>query len=173
MSDKQQEEKKEEKDSRSRLKEKLEQCERERKEYLDGWKRARADFINYKKEEKKRMEDFLKFAATDLIVDMLSVVDSFERAEAGLSEQEKRKEEVKGLLKIGEQINDFLEKEGVEEVKVEGQRFDPGVAEAVEEVESEKEPGTVVEVVRKGYRLHNRLIRAAKVKVSKEPDHQN
>lgn len=158
---KEQERKKEEDLTSEELKRKLEKCREQKEEYLAGWKRARADFINYKKKEKERMEEFLKFSTTDLISGLLPVLDSFERAEESLEEG------VEGFSRIKGQIKKVLEGEGLEEVEIEGKEFDPGVAEAVERVKTEEEEkGTVVEVVRKGYRLKERLIRPARVKVA-------
>ena len=75
--------------------ERLKKCEAERQEYLDGWKRARADFINYQKDEARRFEEFAKFASAALLEDLLLVLDSFDLA---IAEHAKNKGDIKGML---------------------------------------------------------------------------
>ena len=141
----------------------LKKCTKEKEEYLAGWKRERADFVNYKKEEKERIETFLKFSSEIFILKVLSILDSFHRAQGIAKGKEKQ-----GLAQIEKQFKDLLEKEGVEEIEIEGKEFDPLLAEATEEVKTDScRPGIVVEVVRKGYKLKGKVIRPAQVKVSK------
>ncbi len=150
------------------LKEKIESYRKEKDKYLDGWKRARADFLNYKKEERERMKKFVNFAKKDLFGELLLILDSFKLAEKSLSEKLKEKEEVKGLLQIKKELERFLKKEGVERIDVLGEKYDPSVAEAVAGVEREDlEEDVVAEVVRDGYTFQGRILRPAKVKVSK------
>ncbi len=147
------------------LKEELEKCRQEKEEYLSGWKRARADLINYKKEEKQRMEWFLKGCIEDFVLKLLPLLDDLERAEERLPRSLKQDAGVKGLVQIKKKLKDLLEKQGLEEIKVLGEKFDPQYAEAVEVVQgadSEK----VIEVVEKGYSLHNKVVRPAKVVVA-------
>jgi molecular chaperone GrpE len=139
--------------------------DRERGEYLDGWKRAKADLINYKKDETKRFESVLKFANEQMIRDILVVLDSFDLAVVSLGENTK---EEKGVFLIRTQLEDILKRYGLERVMVSvGQEFDPSVHDAIATVEAEHPSGTVVEEVERGYMLHGKLIRAARVKVSK------
>lgn len=148
------------------LRKKIETCEREREEYLNGWKRAKADFINYQKDEAKRFEEIIKFSNRDLIKDLIIVLDSFDLAMVVL---EKIGKIEKGVYMIRSQLEDTLKKWGLERVAVSiNQPFDPALQEALKEVESDKPPGTVVEEVERGYLLNGRLIRPAKVKVSKQ-----
>ncbi len=149
-----------------KVKEKLRECKKEKEEYLAGWKRARADFINYKKEEKERMERFLKFSSEGLILELLPILDDLEKAEDSLSREVKENSKVKGLLQIKKKLVSLLEKEGVEEIKIEaGEKFDPSYAEAVDRVQGEEED-KISRVLQKGYRLHNKVIRPAKVVVT-------
>jgi len=146
----------------------LEQCRKEKDDYLAGWQRARADFLNYKKEQNKRVEEVLRFANLDLILKLLPVLDNFDLIERKLSEKLKSDENVKGVLQIKIQILDFLKNQGIEEIKSAGEKFDPNFHEAIEEVEvKDKESGVVAEEIQKGYRLYGRVIRPTKVKVSK------
>lgn len=137
---------------------------REREEYLDGWKRAKADLINYKKDEAKRFESVLKFANEQIIRDVLVVLDSFDLAIASLGDSK----EEKGVFLIRTQLEDILKRYGLERVMVSvGQPFDPSLHEAIATVETQQPSGTIIEEVERGYMLHGKLIRPARVKVSK------
>jgi molecular chaperone GrpE len=150
------------------LKKKLEEAEKLKNEYLAGWQRARADLINYKKEELERVGELIRFSANGLILKILPILDNFEIVEKKLPENLKNDENVKGILQIKNQILNFLKEQGVEEIKSIGERFDPNFHEVVEEVEvKDKEPGTIVEEIQKGYKINGRLLRPAKVKVVK------
>jgi len=150
------------------LKKKLEEAEKLKNEYLAGWQRARADLLNYKKEELEKVGELIKFSANGLILKILPIMDNFEIAEKKLPENLKNEENVKGLLQIKNQILEFLESQGVEQIKSVGERFDPNFHEVVEEVEvRDKESGIIVEEVQKGYKINGRLLRPAKVKIVK------
>jgi molecular chaperone GrpE len=140
---------------------------KERDDYLEGWKREKADFINYKKEEYKKIEEFLEREMKSLILKIIPILDNFYRAE---KETEKMKDNnlVLGFLKIKEQLNNFLKEEGVEEMEVIGKEFDPNYHEAVQTTEREGgKSGEIVEELEKGYFLNKKVIRPAKVKVIK------
>jgi len=150
------------------LAKRLTECERQRDEYLRGWQRERAEFLNYKKEEIERIEALLKYANEELILKILPILDNIYLAEKELPEELKGHQWVEGVWRIKEQILGFLKQQGVEEIKVLGEKFDPHLMEATEEVAvEEKNKGSVVEVVQNGYRLHGKLIRPAKVKIAK------
>jgi len=162
------EKKKEEKSSKQEsLRQKLQECEKTRDEYLAGWQRARADFLNYKKEEAERIKQSLEYARKEFILRILPVLDSFDLAEKEIP-KDLRNNAVEGLLKIKKQFQEFLKSQGVEEIKTKGRRFDPHFHEAVEQVEAKgEESGLIIEEVKKGYILKGEVIRPAKVKVSK------
>lgn len=142
-----------------------ETLEKERDEYLEGWKRAKADFINYKKDEAKRFETVLKYANETIIRELIGVLDSFDLAIQSLGADEKTE---KGIYLIRTQLEDVLKRYGLERISVSvGQKFDPSVHDAIAVVESDKESGIVVDEVEKGYMLNGKLIRAARVKVAK------
>jgi len=150
------------------LKEKLEECERLKEEYLAGWQRERADFLNYKKGELERIGEIIKYGDLGLILKILPIADNFELAEKNLPENLKTDENVKGILQTKNQILDFLKNQGVEEIKSVGEKFDPNFHEVIEEVEvKDKESGIVIEEIQKGYKINGRLLRPAKVKISK------
>lgn len=138
-------------------------------EYLDGWKRERAGFINYKKEEAKRTADLIKYSQEELLFKILPILDNFDIAEQHLSDAQKSDEHVKGLLLIKQQMTDFLKSNGVVEMSLKiGDRFDPNIHEATEEVVAKDEKsGIIIKVIQKGYLISGRLLRPAKVKVSK------
>jgi len=143
----------------------LSKCQKERDEYLDGWKRAKADLINYKKDEAKRFEAVVKFANEAIIRDLINVLDSFDLALVALEKEAKAE---KGIYLIRAQLEDILRQNGLERIIVSvGQPFDPALQEAIATVDSDKPGGTVVEEVEKGYLLNGKLIRPARVKVAK------
>jgi len=163
------------------LKQGFKELEKQKDEYLAGWQRSRADFLNYKKEEAERIGEILKYANTDFIFEILPILDSFEKAEkevrsmktsvssAKAYEETKTEDLMKGFLQIRTQLQDFLKDRGLEEIKSLGEKFDPNFHEIMEEVETKnKEPGIVIEEIQKGYKIKNRLLRPAKVKISKQ-----
>lgn len=147
-----------------KLKEELKKCDAEKKEYLDGWQRAKADYINYRKDEGKRFEDMARFVTAGLVDDMLPILDSFDLALAhGLPHEAE-----KGILLIRAQFEDVLKKRGITEIKVgDGEGFNPEKHESLGEVESEHTAGTVAEVVQKGYMFGERVLRPARVRIAK------
>ena len=162
------------------LKKKLEECQKLKEEYLAGWQRARADFLNYKKEEMERIGEFFKYANLNLILKFLPILDNFEIAEKKLPENLKTDVNVKGILQIKNQILEFLKNQGVEEIKAVGEAFDPNLHEVMEEIEpafapasaeatagKEIKSGVIIEEIQKGYKINGRLLRPAKVKVTK------
>ena len=145
---------------------KIEKLKQERDEYLDGWKRAKADLINYKKDEFKRFEEIARFANEDIILDLLTVLDSFGLAIAAM---EKSGAVEKGVYLIRGQLQDVLRKRGLERIEAkQDDVFDPNIHEAVVVLETEtKMDNIVAEEVEAGYALAGKVIRAAKVKVYK------
>ncbi len=150
-----------------KLREKLKTCEKEKKEYLDGWQRMRADFANVKKDEETRRGEMIKFAAEGLVDDLIPVLDSFAMAFGNKEAWEKVDANWrKGVEYIYAQMYSVLESRGLTEIGKVGEQVDPRTHVAIEEVLATKdeEIGTVSEVIQKGYRLHSKVIRPAKVK---------
>lgn len=152
-----------------KIKERLKLCQKEKEEYLKGWQRERADFINYKKEEEERILKKYKDAKKELIGKILEVIDDFELAEKSLTKELRENEWARGVLNIKKQLFDILEKEGVKEIK-ENEIFNPEIHEAVaiEEVEEEEKDGKVLEILQKGYYFENAVLRPVRVKVGKK-----
>ncbi len=150
----------------SELEEKLAAAERQRDEYLAGWQRAKADFMNYKKEEMARLQEIAKYGTIDLMENLIAVLDNFD---LGIAAMEKQGPVEKGVYMIKSQLEDILKKRGLTKIEVKpGDHFDPMVAEAIAEAESDYEVGSVVEQIEPGYRLGDKIIRPARVKISKE-----
>ncbi len=150
------------------LEKKLKETEQLKDQYLEGWQRARAELLNYKKEEMERIGGLIELAKESLIFEFLPILDSFDLAEKSIKEEVKNQQEVKGFLQIKKQILEFLKKHGVEEIASVGQKFDPSLHEVVAEIDTDEfETGTILEEVQKGYKINNRVLRVAKVKVAK------
>ena len=145
--------------------EKFMEAEKQRDEYLAGWQRAKADFMNYKKEEMEHLEEVSRYGSAEFMKELIAVLDNFDLA---LRTLEKEGPVEKGIYLIRTQIEDILKKRGLEKIDIkEGDVFDPAVAEALAEVEAEKSPGTVVEIIEPGYRLYEKVLRPARVIVNK------
>jgi molecular chaperone GrpE len=144
---------------------KLAKLEQEKEEYLNGWKRAKADLINYKKEEAERLENFAKFSNEVLMTELLVILDSFELGLSVVAENDPAR---KGMELIKSQLEEALRKNGLERIRVKrGEPFDTKEMEAVSETSSGEPPGAVAEEVSGGYKLHGKVIRPVRVKVSK------
>lgn len=158
----------EEKTIEQRLKEAEEallKCTAERDEYLDGWKRAKADYANYKREESERFASWGKMANESLVADLLLVLDSLN---VGLSMVSGETAESRGMSLIKVQLEDVLRRYGLEKIEAPpGKEFDPSREEAVGEEESDFPEGSVAVELEKGYALGGRILRPAKIKVSK------
>ncbi len=150
------------------LKSELDKAIRERDEYLDGWKRAKADFINYKKDEFARLNEMARFANEDVIRDLVPVLDSFE---LGLAALEKAGPVEKGVYMIKGQLEDTLKRRGLEKMKIlPGDAFNPSFHESVGVVEIKDTPlaaGTIAEEVESGYLFQGKVLRPGRVKLVK------
>jgi len=140
----------------------LKELEKKAEEYLNGWKRAQADLINYKKDEDGRMKLLQIWTMNQIVLErILPVLDSFDQALAKDKDNE-------GLKVIQSQLESALEKLEVFRLEVAiGDTFDPSKHEALVSEESDQESETILEVVEAGYRYEEHVIRPAKVKISK------
>lgn len=146
----------------------LESCKKLCDEYLAGWQRAKADFLNYKKEEGVRISELMDYFRAQQILEILKVVDNWDRAMKHKPEEIKDSVWLRGIEMIENQLKELLKSEGVVEIKAIGEKFNPELYESIEEEESESgESGEIVEVLEKGYTLNNKVIRASKVKIIK------
>jgi molecular chaperone GrpE len=148
--------------------ESIERLQAEAEEYLDGWQRARAEFANYKKRIEKERETARARITGEIITRYLGVMDDLERALEKSPENEDCKEWVAGVELIYTKFRSILEAEGVETIEEEGLRFDPNIHEAISYEDSdEHEEGSVIEVTQRGYKLDDRVLRPAMVRVAK------
>lgn len=158
-----QQEKEVEADDVEKLKIQINDLGQKAEEYLNGWKRAKADFVNYKKEQEQAFSEFIKFANQSLILQILPVLDNFNLAIKHLPEDLKDSEWVKGVSHIKTQLEDIMKTQGLEEIKVtKNELLNPQLHEVVG---GRVGGDLIVEEVQKGYRLSSKVIRAAKVKV--------
>ena len=141
------------------LKKQLSEAQKLSEDYLAGWHRAKADLLNYKKEQAEFLEKIHQFAVESFILKILPVLDSFD-------ESFKHAQNNHGLVKIYQQLWDILRKEGIEEINQTNVQFDPKIHESIGEVEG-KDPNMVAEIAQKGYTLDGRLLRPARVKITK------
>lgn len=161
-------EEKEKKPDLEDLQKQLEDLKKQKDEYLAGWQRERADFLNYKKEEMERISSLVNYSNEEIVLNFLPILDNFDIVEKKLTEGQRKDAGVQGLLLTGKQMKDFIKKFGVEEVKAVGEKFDPRFHEVIEEVEiKDGVKGIIIEEIQKGYKANGRLLRAAKVKVVK------
>lgn len=150
------------------LKKQLEEAIKLKDEYLAGWQRSRADFLNYKKEEVERLKALIEYALDGMVLKILPLLDNIYLAEKQLPEEMKSNQYVQGLLRVKTQFESLLKEQDVTALETLGKKFDPQFQEAVEEVETkDREPDLVVEEIQKGYLRNGQLLRPAKVKVSK------
>ena len=146
------------------LEERLAEVEREREEYLNDLKRVAADFENYRKRVAREQTQILARSGERVVAKLLPVLDDLERAlEAAAQHEEAKLEE--GVRLVHRELVEALAREGLVEVETDGQ-FDPHVHEALVSQPSEQEDGSVIEVLQKGYRLGDRVLRPARVVVS-------
>ncbi|MFH1643218.1 MAG: nucleotide exchange factor GrpE [Patescibacteria group bacterium] len=145
----------------------LEESQKLKDEYLACWQRERADLLNYKKDEIIRIGEIVGYANTDLILKVLPILDNFYLAEKQLPSELKNNKHVEGLLQIKAQLESFLKTNEVEAIEAINEKFDPNFHEVVGEIKDKTDEGTVLEEIQKGYQFHGRVIRPAKVKVSK------
>lgn len=145
----------------------LETAAAQRDDYLDKLQRTQADFQNFKRRNATARTDGYDDGQREAIAAMLPTIDNLERALAAAEEQGESGAFIDGVKMTLRSMNEALGKLGLEEIPALGEMFDPDVHNAVMRAE-EGEPGTVLEVYQKGYRVKNRVIRYAMVKVAAE-----
>lgn len=149
------------------LRQQLEAAREEAESNYQRFLRTQADFDNFRRRTRQEKEEMAKYAAAGLIESLLPVIDNFERAiEAGKA-TDPASSLLQGIEMVYKQLKDALASAGLEEIDCLGKPFDPFQHEAVmREPSEEHEEGTVIDVLQKGYRLKERVIRPAMVKVS-------
>ena len=150
------------------LQKELETTKVQAAEYLDGWQRARADFANYKKRVEKEQAETYQNATVRVIARYLDVLDDFDRAMKDQPADGDPAKWAEGVFLIYRKFQNILEAEGVTRIEAEGMEFNPTLHEAVLHDDSDEHAsGHVIEVLRQGYKLGERVIRPALVRVAK------
>jgi molecular chaperone GrpE len=136
--------------------------------------RLGAEFENYKKRVQREREDLIKYISESFVVELLHIVDNFERAFQAAQESNDFKLLHQGVEMILKEVEAFLKEKGVVKMKTVGERFDPHKHEAIETVaDTDKPEDTIVEELQAGYEMNGKVIRPARVKVSKRTDSTN
>lgn len=136
-------------------------------EYLAGWQRAKADYANLKKETEAKQVEFMAYANSELLKELLPLVDYFKQALKAVPAERKGEPWVEGVRHIQSRLEQILAYHGVKELEVVGEKFDPSWHEAVAEVADSGQPaGTIIDEVRTGFMLHDKLLQPARVKVA-------
>lgn len=151
----------------------LKQVKKEKEEYLTGWQKERADFANYKKQEEDRKAVFSEAVRERILSRFLTVADSFNMAFANKEAWEKVDVNWrKGVEYIYSQMKNVFEEYGVKEIGREGEPFDPNLHQSIDMVKADKKEDDhkIANIVQKGYKLGERVIRPAQVKVYEYQD---
>jgi molecular chaperone GrpE len=148
----------------SKLTQEHEQTVKERDDYLDLLQRSRAEFDNFRRRNNNAREDAYASGVTDTIEKFLPVLDNLDRAAESQGGEAALRE---GLQLVLKQFNALLIKAGVEEIKAEGEVFDPNLHHAVMQEAAEGfESGTVCQVLQRGYKMGDKVLRHCLVKVA-------
>jgi molecular chaperone GrpE len=146
----------------------LKACQKEKAEYLNGWQKERADFANYKKQEEDRKSLFSEAMRERILTRFLTVLDSFNVAFANKDAWAKVEENWrKGVEYIYGQMNTVFEEYGVQSLGEIGESFDPNIHQSVEVISTDNKENDhkVAEVIQKGYKLGERVMRPARVNI--------
>ncbi|MDY0294008.1 MAG: nucleotide exchange factor GrpE [Candidatus Methanomethylophilaceae archaeon] len=151
-----------------KMQEDLDKAKDEAEGYLDMARRLQADFDNYRKRSQRENEEFRRCAEEGVMVEVLGTIDDLDRALENTCEDS---EFVSGVRSIRQNLMKILESRGLSEVPTDG-KFDPILHEAmcVEETDAD---GDITEVFQKGYRIGNRVVRYAKVKVTRKKEEES
>ncbi len=143
----------------------IDKYKKEAEDYLNNWKKERADFLNYKKDESRRVQEILKFANEGLALEIIDVLDGLEEAlrAANNDLKEKHADWYEGIERAITNFNKTLEKYGIKRIPINGEKFNPGLHEAVEM----EDGGEKMEEVRAGYTIDDKVIRPSRVKIIK------
>lgn len=153
-------------DSASALRSQLEKAQAERNELLERMARQQAEFENARKRAAREQQEYKDFALADTLKNLLPILDSFDRA---LQIKVDKPEDLRsGVELIRKQLQDALEKLGVRPIPAKGEPFDPRLHEAIEMVDTDEvQDHHVVDELQRGYKLKDRLLRPAMVRVAR------
>jgi molecular chaperone GrpE len=146
----------------------LQKTQQKSEEYLDGWQRSRAEFANYRKRVERERQQIYQNTASEIIRRYLDVLDDLERALKNVPEDPATAEWAKGIDLIFRKLLTILESEGIKPMDAQGAEFDPNLHEAISQEDNpEVESGHIIEVVRTGYMIGDRVLRPATVRVAR------
>lgn len=146
----------------------LEEWKVKSEEYLDGWQRARAEFANYKKRVERDQAQAYQMAAANVYKDFLDVLDDLERALKDRPEGDEVAVWASGIQLIYRKLLSLLEADGVTVMEAENQFFDPNIHEAISSEDNDDyESGQIIEVLKQGYFVGDKVLRPALVRVAK------
>ena len=141
----------------------------EKVDYKSLYLRALADYDNLKKENAKDRAEFVNFANANMLMELLPIMDNFTAAFKLIPENEDKNPWVIGLGHIKKQLEDFLQSNGIEKIKTVGEVFNPEMHEAVSrEKNDDKEVDVILKEIKAGYKLHGKVVQAAKVVVNEK-----
>ena len=145
------------------------------KEELAQWRdralRTQADLENFRKRSARDRSDAIKYGNASLLEGLVPIADNFEMGLAAATADDAQSSIAQGMQMVHKQLNDFLANNGLKEIETDGKEFDPNQHEALSQQASDEIPeGHIISTLRKGYQLHDRLLRAANVIVSKGPE---
>lgn len=151
------------------LQKELEAAKAKATENLAGWQRERAEFSNYKKRQDQQMSELRAFSTISLIRRLLPIQDDFDRAQKTLPEGVSHMTWIEGVMLIQRKLQSLLEAEGVKPLEVKpNDVFDPNLHEAISHDDADGiESGHVIEVLQTGYKIGERVIRPALVRVAR------
>lgn len=152
-----------------KLRKRLKACEKQKKEYLDGWQRLKAEFVNTKKRNNEQHITSVNLAKEEILISLLPVLDSFEMAFSNTESLDKiDKNWITGMQNLQIQLINVLKEHGIEEINPIGEQFNPNKHDSVEtqKAKSKDEDSKIVKVIQKGYEIKGRVVRAAKVSVA-------
>ena len=152
-------------DKLKKVRTELEKCKEEKQEYLVGWQRCKADSINARKDAVLMAERSGNRSRDALVEDIIPALDSFDMAIASDAWVSMDSNWRTGMENVRSQLITALSNQGVSAYAEIGDDFDPILHEAVQEVDAEGKPGSVVKVLRRGYRTHGNIIRPARVAI--------
>lgn len=149
------------------LKENLEKAEQTAKDYLDRLQRTMAEFDNFRKRTNVEKNSMFENGAMSSIEKLLPILDNFERAISSTTDEDKENPMFKGIEMIYNQMKDAFKNMGVEEIEGIGTEFNPNIHNAVLHIEDDSlEPNTIAEVLQKGYKYKEKVLRPSMVKVA-------
>ena len=155
-------------DVTKKLREDLKLCRKEKEEYLTGWQRAKADYVNLQKDEENKRREMRNFVTVDIIEQLLPVLDSFDMAFSNKEAWEKVDVNWRnGIEYIRAQFSRVLEDNNVVAINQTGVPFDHNIHEAIETIETKEElqDHTVAKIIQSGYKIGDKIIRPARVHV--------